>query len=444
MAARSVGAATGGDPYVATNGNGGYGVDRYELDLRYRPATNRLEASATLRVTSTQDLERFSLDLSRLRVSRVRIEGQRGARFTQTTHKLSIMPGRPIPTGTTFTLVIDYAGSPGPRASRWGAVGWEELADGVIVAAQPSGAPTWFPCNDLVADKATYSIRVSTDPGYTVVCNGVLTEHRVVSGQGQWTFEQQQPTATYLATVQIGRYATAEPAWDGIHGTIAYPKAIETRVVADFGRLGEMMALFQRLFGPYPFDGYTVVITPDDLEIPLEAQSLAIFGANHADGIGGSERLVAHELAHQWFGNSVGLAAWKHIWLNEGFACYAEWLWSEERGGMTADGLARQFRRDLSGRPLDIKVGDPGPALMFDDRVYKRGALTLHALRLTIGDPEFFDLLGEWTSAHRYGIVTTDDFRALAATKSAKSLDRFFDGWLFREALPRLPGPDGH
>ncbi|CAN5287942.1 M1 family metallopeptidase [soil metagenome] len=439
MPGRSVGAASGGDPYLATSGNGGYGVDHYDLDLRYRPVTNRLDGVAMITATSTQVLERFSLDLSRLRVSRVRIEGQRGARFTQTTHKLTITPARPLPAGAAFTVVIDYAGSPMPRASRWGTVGWEELADGVIVAAQPSGAPTWFPCNDVVSDKAGYSIRVSTDPAYTVICNGVLEEHRVISGQGVWRYQQLQPTATYLATVQIGRYATTAADWDGVPGVLAYPKVIEARVFADFGRLGQMMALFQRLFGEYPFDGYAIVVTPDVLEIPLEAQALAIFGSNHADGDGGSERLVAHELAHQWFGNSVGLAGWKHIWLNEGFACYSEWLWSEERGGMSADGLARQFRRDLSGRALDITVGDPGPDLMFDDRVYKRGALTLHALRRTIGDEAFFGLLAAWVREHRYGTVTTDDFRALAGTFSDKPLDRLFDGWLFSTSLPRLP-----
>jgi aminopeptidase N len=439
MTGRSVGAASGGDSYLAGSGNGGYGIDHYELALRYRPVTNRLEGSATISATSSQVLERFSLDLSRLRVSRVRIEGQRGTQYSQTTHKLTITPGKPIAVGTAFTVVIDYAGAPTPRSSTWGTVGWEELADGVIVAAQPSGAPTWFPCNDVVSDKATYSIQISTDQAYTVVCNGVLVEHRIVAGQGQWRFEQTQPTATYLATVQIGRYTTAAQDWDGVPGVIAYPKAIEEPVLTDFGRVGEMMTLFQHLFGPYPFDGYTVVVTPDPLEIPLEAQSLAIFGSNHADGTGGSERLVAHELSHQWFGNSVGLAGWKHIWLNEGFACYSEWLWSEHKGGMTAEGLARQFRRDLSGRPLDIVVGDPGPTLMFDDRVYKRGALTLHALRRTIGDKTFFQLLVAWTTTHRYGSVGTDDFRALAATFTRKSLDSLFDAWLFATALPRLP-----
>jgi aminopeptidase N len=193
------------------------------------------------------------------------------------------------------------------------------------------------------------------------------------------------------------------------------------------------------LFGPYPFPGYSVVVTPDELEIPLEAHGLAMFGANHADGHGGSERLVAHELAHQWFGNSVGVSAWKHIWLNEGFACYAEWLWSERSGGPSADSHAQRYRRDLSGRPLDITIGDPSPALMFDDRVYKRGALTLHALRRTMGDEPFFALLQEWTSRFRFATVTTDDFRALAGELSPRSLEPLFNSWLFKTALPRLP-----
>ena len=180
-------------------------------------------------------------------------------------------------------------------------------------------------------------------------------------------------------------------------------------------------------------------MTDDALEIPLEAQGLAIFGSNHVDGFGGSERLVAHELAHQWFGNSVGLASWKDIWLNEGFACYAEWLWSEHSGRMSAADWARQFRRQLAAQPRDLIVGDPGPASMFDDRIYKRGALTLHALRTVIGDAAFFDLLRVWTARHRFGTVTTQDFRALATELSGQSLDRLFQSWLFETSLPRLP-----
>ncbi|GGK89087.1 peptidase M1 [Salinibacterium xinjiangense] len=434
-----IGAATAGDSYLPGNGNGGYGVDRYELDIRYRVATNRLDGTAIIRATSTQVLEKFSLDLSRLRVDKVRIEGQRGSTFRQATNKLIITPATPIAANTPFIVVIEYSGSPVPRPSTWGPVGWEELDDGVLVASQPSGSPSWYPCNDDVADRASYGIRVATEQGYTVVGAGVQKRHTVSSGRGYWVFEQAEPTASYLVTLQIGRYVRTPIELGSVPGALVYPPNLREGVLADFSKLPAMMELFENSFGPYPFPAYTVIVTPDELEIPLEAQAMAIFGSNHAGGVGLVERLVAHELAHQWFGNSVGLESWKHIWLNEGFACYAEWLWSEHKGGQSADSLARQFRRGLVGQSTDITIGDPGPVLMFDDRVYKRGALTLHALRRTIGDENFFDLLREWTTANRFGVVGTDDFRALAADFSPRPLDRLFDEWLFGTAVPKLP-----
>jgi aminopeptidase N len=206
-----------------------------------------------------------------------------------------------------------------------------------------------------------------------------------------------------------------------------------------------MMAEFQRLFGPYPFAGYAVVVTPDPLEIPLEAQTLAIFGSNHMTGSGEWERLVAHELAHQWFGNAVGVAAWRHIWLNEGFACYAEWLWSEASSRESADDLARTHHARLARSPEDVVVSDPGARLMFDDRVYKRGALTLHALRVAVGDLPFFSILRRWATENRHGVVTTEEFRALVALESGArgldpvAIDAILAAWLDAEALPAFP-----
>src|SRR5690606_6786207 len=118
----------------------------------------------------------------------------------------------------------------------------------------------------------------------------------------------------------------------------------------------------------------------------------------------------AHELAHQWFGNAVGLEAWRDIWLNEGPACYAEWVWSEASGGETAHALALAHHERLAAKEQDLVLADPGPERMFDDRVYKRGALTVHALRLTIGDEAFFELLRAWTARFGHGTATTRHF----------------------------------
>jgi aminopeptidase N len=438
MPKKTADAHRAGDSYTPGSGNPGYGVDSYDLDLRYRVATNRLAGTAIVSGTTTEPLTKLVLDLSRLQVSKVKLAGFRNIRFAQTANKLTVSPPEPLAAGATFELTVEYAGAPTPRPSPWGPVGWEELEDGVLVAAQPTGAPSWFPCNDNVADKATYRIRVAAEQAYSVICNGVLAEHRTAAGKGHWVYVQDEPTATYLATLQIGRYERTSVSFGTVPGVLAYPVPLKGRVFADFAPLPAMMNLFEDRFGPYPFGSYTIVVTADDLEIPLESQALATFGANHADGAGGSERLIAHELAHQWFGNSVGLSDWKDIWLNEGFACYAEWIWSEAKGGPSADTLARRFHRGLLAQLEDITVGDPGPALMFDDRVYKRGALTLHSIRIRLGDAAFFDLLRAWSARHKFGTVTTDDFRALAATFSTKPLDALFEAWLFGTDLPRL------
>jgi len=426
------------DPYVPNSGNSGYRVSRYELDLQYKVAINRLSGSATITAVTLAPLGSFTLDLSEaLTVSKMWVNGDRPARFGASGNKLHVRLASALPPGAALSIVVRYSGSPRPVRSYWGDVGFEELSDGALVAGQPNGAATWFPCDDQPGAKASYRIQVSTDSAYQVIANGELVSRRAGAAQTTWTYEQAEPTSTYLATLQIGVYGRVRLASTPVPIGAALPPRLRGKFDRDFARQQQMMRLFVELFGPYPLaSGYTVVVTDDDLEIPLEAQGVSIFGANHCTGARESERLIAHELAHQWFGNSVTARRWRDIWLHEGFACYAEWLWSQESGGPSTDELARGYHEWLGNSPQDLLLADPGPRHMFDDRVYKRGALTLHALRRTVGDTNFFALLQDWTTRYRHGTVVTDDFTSLAANYADESLEPLWDAWLYSTEVP--------
>lgn len=426
------------DEYLPKNGNSGYQVSRYELDLDYRVAVNRLSGVATITAVALTELQQLTLDLSNaLTVSKVSVNGRRIDHFSCRAAKLRIRLDSTVPIGAALSIVVRYGGSPRPIRSLWGNVGFEELTEGALVAGQPNGAASWFPCNDHPSAKAAFNIQVSTESRYRVIANGQLVSRRARSSRTVWTYEQREPTSTYLITLQIGSYDVHRLAQTPVPIDAALPARLRENFDHDFARQPEMMRLFIDLFGPYPLgSGYTVVVTDDALEIPVEAQGISIFGANHCDGTRASERLIAHELAHQWFGNSVTAGQWRDIWLHEGFACYAEWLWSEHSGGPSAHELAEWHHAQLRTQPQDLLLTDPGPRDMFDDRVYKRGALTLHALRNRLGSDNFVALLKDWTTRHRHGTAVTDDFTGLAANYSDESLRPLWDQWLYATAVP--------
>jgi aminopeptidase N len=466
----SPGADTSGDSYLPGHGNGGYRVEHYDLKLDYRVGPNRLAGQAVITAVTTQALSRFSLDsASNFKINHVLVDGEAAKFVLSGRDKLGVKPSKPLPPGARFTVEIRYVGNPRPIAGIWGDIGWDELTDGALVASQPIGAPSWFPCNDHPSDKAAYRISLTTSSPYSVLVTGNLVSRRIGASTTTWVYERPEPTATYLMSVQIGRYDDVDMTAPGMigpgpqagpsyrmslrHGRdaevesvlgavpqrAAVPARLRRNFAHDFGRQGRMMDLLQWLFGPYPFGEYVVVITDDDLDDPIEAQGMSIFGANHVDGRRTYERLAVHELAHQWFGNSLTVADWRHIWLNEGFATYAEWLWSAESGGRTAQAHARTWHSRMAPGPADLRIGDPGVARMFDERVYKRGALTLHALRHEMGDEGFFVLVKTWAAEHRHGVVTTADFVALSESCAGRSLQEFFARWLDSPRLPPFP-----
>ncbi|MGY1654072.1 M1 family metallopeptidase [Geodermatophilus sp. SYSU D01119] len=437
------GSTSGGDPYFPAAGNGGYDVQHYDLGLSWY-ADGRLDGTAVVTLRTTQDLASFSLDLRGLTVSSVLVDGK-PARFTQQGvdeegrgGELVVTVAPKLKAGTEHRVTVVYGGFPGRPTDLEGSLyGWVTFADGVLVANQPEGAPTWFPVNDVPSDKATYDFRITVPEGKTAIANGVPAGPPVTTGgRTTWTWSAEDPMASYLATASIGDYAASVQTGPGGLPILNY---VETGVTgtrlsttqASLALQPAMIDFFDGVFGPYPFDSFGAIVDEDSVGYALETQTRPVYSRQ------ASESTVAHELAHQWLGDSVSPAAWRDIWLNEGFATYAEWLWSERQGRDTAQ---EQYEAVYATAADDdfwsVVVSDPGPTGLFAAAVYDRGAATLHALRTLIGDDDFFVLLRRWATENADSTVTTADFVALAEEVSGQQLDGFFTDWVVTPARP--------
>ncbi|MFF9770813.1 M1 family metallopeptidase [Streptomyces sp. NPDC014636] len=433
------GASGIGDPYFPRLGNGGFDARHYDLDIAYAPDTGRLDGRTTLRARATQNLSSFDLDLQQLQVTRVEVDG-REARFTRDGDEITVTPRSVLRKGRTFTVSVTYGGVPealgGPIVfgSKYG---WMKTGDGVFVACEPNAASTWFPSSDHPADKATYDIRIKAPKGLTGVSNGRLVSTYDRHGSTYTHWRESRPMATYLATATIGKFDVRTGRTPG--GIPVYvaidPVLKDGNGVDVYAVTSAATDYWSQVFGPYPFEETGAIV--DDMPeagFSLEVQSKPAYSAVR------NETTIVHELAHQWFGDSVSVAQWKDIWLNEGFATYAQWLWAEHQGTRSAHD---SFLAGYGSRPADssfwqIKVADPQRDTMFASAVYQRGAMTLQALRERIGDTAFFRLLPAWTKLHRYGNADTADFIRLAERVSGRQLDDLFDAWLFTTGKPAL------
>jgi len=369
------------DPYFPDLGNPGFDVDHYGISITldetlatFGTATTVIEATATSALTT------FSLDLLGLTIDRLRVDDTAAA-FERRGGEVIVTPATPLPAGEAFVVVVDYHGAPttvGIESLGINA-GWTVLDGTAYVFAEPDAAHTWFPGSDHPSDKATFTITATVPAGLTAVANGEL----------------------------VGTTAGA-------------------------ARVPEMLELFASWFGPYPFSEYGHVVVPG-FPAAMETQTMTMMGAGFD-----AEEVVAHELAHQWFGDSVTPATWQHIWLNEGFATFGEFLWLEEAyGPAVMEGYAEGLYAMVAGP--GSAISDPGLAELFGAGVYWRGGLTLYALRREVGDTTMRAILTTWHDRYRYGNATTTDFIAVAEEVSERDLGTFFAAWLGGGDLPALP-----
>lgn len=635
-----------GDPYYPLDGNGGYDVKHYLLNVDYDPATDRLAGTAVITARATQDLSAFNLDLDGLTVRAVTVNA-RPAEWSRDAAELTVTPRRALTDGRLFVTTVRYDGVPETIEDIFGVSGFFHTDDGFVISGEPRVASTWFPVNDHPLDKAAFTFRVTVPEGLEVVANGRLLYETTRNGSTIWAWQQTEPMAPYLATVNAGEFDFTEytddgiryldaldpdlfdpiveprtgdafawsqradnsykrltrtisvpddgaqlsfwvnrdtepdwdftfveartaggddwttlpdvggkatsstgsscPGWHALHpfltryqsddgaggctptgtsgewwaatgasdgweewtvdlaayagsdvevsisyasdevvqlygvsvddvvvstgeGTTSFeadgdpldgwvvsgppegspgnendwvvtstgPASLGEVAETAFARQPEIIDFLEEYFGPYPFrNAGGIVDDNDELVFALETQSRPIYSTNFFTDQNEADSVVVHELAHQWVGDSVAVEAWQHIWLNEGFAQYAEWLWSEREGLGTVQEIFDSFASIPADDPFwTTVIGDPGPDLLFDFAVYARGAMTVHALRLAVGDEDFFRILNEWATTNEGGNVSTDDFIALAEQVSGEELGPLFDEWLFTDTKP--------
>jgi aminopeptidase N len=422
-----------GDPYFPEDGNGGIDVRRYEIHDRYR-FTGRLSGRTLLTLTTTQRLSSFDLDFL-LPVSAVRLSTGPATFSRPTRHELRIEPHRPIAAGTTLRVKVTYAGNPS-RYSYAGESNWVGSNEEAEAVNEPHMAPWWFPSNDHPLDKARMDIHVTVPRDKQVVSNGRLVGVRRTARLATYHWGGGGPMATYLAFFVAGSFVIRSGTAHHLPYYLAVSRRLgrSTRHAAMRGleQTPGIVAWLQRQLGPYPFARTGGVVTALDPGFSLENQTRPVYPR------GVSRLLMVHELAHQWFGDSVSVHHWSDVWLNEGFATYMEHRWSETHGGQhVSRWLRAAYDEYPAGSPFwSLVVADPGARDLFDWAVYQRGAMTLAALRNRIGSRPFARLLRSWAARHRHGHGTTTAFEALAEQRTGRDLTSFFDAWVRQPSRP--------
>jgi aminopeptidase N len=461
----SAGAPGAGDDYFPFAGNGGFDVSHYDLDLKYQPPAadpaplvGRLDGRATITLTATQNLDQFNLDLRGMDVSAVSVNGQRsreidppaatatvrGAAYWQVQDdaariwEVTIRPGQGIRKGQRATVVVEYGGpTTRPTDIEDALYGWVTTRDGAMVVGEPEGTMTWFPVSDHPTDKATYSFTITVPQGKTAVANGLQSRPaKTRAGWTTWYWEAPDPQASYLATATVGdfdltstRTRTGLPIVNAVDRDLTPANRATTD--ASLALQPDMIDFFSGRFGRYPFGSFGAIVDDDTVGYALETQTRPVYSLRAREGT------VAHELAHQWFGDSVSPHRWADIWLNEGWATYATWLWTEHRGGQSAQASFDEVMGIDAADPFwTTVVADPGPKGLFVDAVYDRGAATLFALHEKIGDPAFRAGTRLWLQRYRNGDASTEDFQAVFEKASGQDLSAFFDTWVRTPVKP--------
>ncbi|MEV6170847.1 M1 family metallopeptidase [Streptomyces sp. NPDC051954] len=448
------GPETLGDSVYPSLGNDGYRVAAYHLDLAYDATTKLVDATATLKITTTQELTRFSLDALGLDIHTVTVAG-RAAAFEQAGEKLRITPARCLPAGRKADVVVTYTADPRRTLAH---TAWVPTPDGFAVCPQPDAAHTVFPCNDHPSDKADFAFRITVPDGLRGVASGRLVRTEKLAGdRTAYTYRSRSPIATEVVQITVGDYVIKER--QGPHGLPLRDVVPVSRAAALEPALAltpNLVGWLEARLGAYPFETYGLLPANTDAEFPgeftgLETQTLTLYKPNYllqAEPKIGSHMM--HELVHSYFGNLVSPATWADLWINEGHADFYGLLYRYERGWPDSIGMttmeARMKNTYAQGdqwRRTSGPVAAPNAVNLFDSQRYLGGVLVLYALRNEIGESAFNAVERTFLDRFRNASASTDDYIAVASEVSGRDLSGFLRDWLYGTKTPRMPGhPD--
>lgn len=438
-----------GDPLFPQLGNPGYDVAAYDIAFTYSGSNSKpLDAITKIDAWATQRLDRVNLDFTHGTVRTVEVNG-RPARFATAGEDLVVEPATAVPRGSQMRITVTHTSDPTGSED---AGGWVRTGDGLAMANQADAAHRVFPCNDHPADKAHFTFRITAPKELTAVANGVRMAKASNDTAATWAYRTVHPMATELAQVSIGRSAVVSR--QGPHGLPVrdvVPAADQTELEPWLKKTPGQLEWMERKVGRYPFETYGVLIADAETGYELETQTLSLFEralfTNDAYPEWYVDSIMVHELAHQWFGNSVSPRTWSDLWLNEGHASWYEALYAQEKAQQPVERRMRHAYtqsdrwRAAGGPPAAPKPPEPGQKIsLFRPVVYDGSALVLYALRQEIGQDAFERLQREWVSRYQDGTATTADFTQLASRIAGRDLSEFFKGWLYSDRTPAMPG----
>lgn len=420
----------------------GFDVQKYTITLSISQDPSMISGNVLAEVVAEEALPTITYNLIGLSVSQVLVNGQ-AASFTHQNGLVQIQVNKAA--GESFSTQVFYSGSPQLSGDSYN-VGMYIRPNSIFTVSDPDAGRYWWPCYDHPWDKAIVDLIITLRSDWKVAANG-LRESIVDHGDGTatTTWRGYHPMTTYLVCITAGNYMEIpQTAMQGELPILNFVSPNQyNNALNDFASMPAMIDYYSYLFGDYPFEKYGNATVNMSTFGAMEHQTMTTLGNYIITGDGSQELVIAHELAHQWFGNAVSFLDFPDVWLSEGFATYSEQLWVDKTQGWQAacDYVLSSYQNyylNWENVANPATIYDPDFNHYFYPPSYEKAASVLHMLRLKLGDDQFFQVLQQYFQTYKHGNAITPEFQAVAETVSGLDLGQFFAQWIYGKGIPTV------